>query len=85
MGTSWAMSNMSLKCRRNLVTSYYNTVDTIELVHHQIVNSQEFDSSVPSSWAGLDSHITTVDCFCLRQPALKIVLPVTTLCPPPES
>ena len=44
MGTSWAMS---IKCRLNLVTSYYNTVDTIELVHHQIVNSQEFDSSVP--------------------------------------
>ena len=44
MGTSWAMS---IKCRLNLVTSYYNTVDiqlTIELVHQQIVNSEELDS-----------------------------------------
>ena len=44
MGTSWAMSNMSIKCRLKLVTSYYNTVDTIELVHQQIVNSEELDS-----------------------------------------
>ena len=41
MGTSWAMS---IKCRLKLVTSYYNTVDTIELVHQQIVNSEELDS-----------------------------------------
>ena len=79
---------MSTELGYKLLDANNNTVyvDTIKLVHQQIVNSQEFDSRsgysavYPSSWAGLNSHITTVHCFVfLRQPALKIVLPVTTL------
>ena len=89
MGTSWAMSNMSINYRRNLVTSYYNTVDTIELVHHQIVNSQEFESSVPFilGWAQFTHYNSSQFLSFSVSQRLKLFYqsPLSARQPPPES